>query len=759
MFLMTDQPIPKRAISQRSDRHIAHWAALGVLTLFLAIGFWYTLWNPLGEGVDEGSHFQYVRYIKETRTLPVQPTPDHPRPLHVSMGHHPPLYYLLGAFSISWIDVSDAPQVLIPNPHFVWGVDHPRNGWNVVIHTPREEWPWHGAVLAMHVLRVLTLGFGAIALWTVYSTARLLVPRMPWVAVTAMALLAFNPSFIFMSSAIHHDTLMAALYAGGLWWTVWRIDRHFSVRDSLLGGVILGAALLTKFSGLALGILFAFGFLVNAFRRRRWRSVLLEATIVYGLAFLVAGWWYIRNWIVYGDPLGWAAYKHVFWFNIRPGPFTWQTFVYEFLYQLAQTFWGAFGFMHITLPPAIWWSFWKGAALVTGIALLTIGVSHRTFLQQEIGTRWIVALMGLVVLFAAFVRHAITTAGVGHARFLFPSIAGLVTLWAIGVHALTAFRVQPLVTIALSLGMMAYSIVIPLQFVIPLYSKPEVAPGAEVAAAQPIRACFGDAACVWAGQLTPGDAEGKYRLTLYWQALPGERPDLHAHLQVRDPEGMTVVEDAFWPMPNFSAIAWDPMVVYRTHRPLQLPPGTPPGTYSIELSLTAGRDGPALPVQGRPEETFAPLMNLTLDRAVPLEISIETTRSEEMEHGIHFLGYSLGKTLYHPGETLCITLFWQSRQTVYPNLVVFVHLLDDQGNLVAQHDGVPDEGRRPTPFWQPGSVVADRHCILLSSDLLPGRYVLSVGMYDWPGLQRTRVVKGETAGSDHIPLEEIQVER
>ncbi len=458
---MTDQHTSEKITSRQSDHSIAHRAALGVLILFLAVGFWYTLWIPLGEGVDEGAHFQYVRFVKETRTLPVQPTADRPRPLHIFMGHHPPLYYLLGALSISWIDVGDAPQVLIPNPHFVWGLDHPRNGWNVMIHTPREEWPWRETVLAMHVLRLLTLGFGAIALWAVYRTVRLLVPRMPWVAVTAMALLAFNPSFIFMSSAIHHDALMAALYASGLWWAVWRVDRPFSVREGLLGGGILGAALLTKISAAALVILFAFSFLVKALRRRQWRSFPLETIIVYGLAFLIAGWWYIRNWVMYGDPLGWAAYKHVFWFNIRPGSFTWQNFVYEFLYQLAQTFWGAFGFMHITLPPVIWWGFWKGAALVTGIALLTVGFSHRTFFQQGLGTRWIVALAGLVALFAVFVRFAMTTGGAGHARYLFSPLAGLLTLWAVGLHALTALRVQPLVTAVVSLGMMTYSVVVP----------------------------------------------------------------------------------------------------------------------------------------------------------------------------------------------------------------------------------------------------------------------------------------------------------
>jgi len=151
-------------------------------------------------------------------------------------------------------------------------------------------------------------------------------------------------------------------------------------------------------------------------------------------------------------------------------------------------------------------------------------------------------------------------------------------------------------------------------------------------------------------------------------------------------------------------------------------------------------------------------MDLILAQPVPLTIHMEIQRSDDLEHGVRLLGYSLGTRTYRPGETLRITLFWQPLQTIQPNLVVFVHILDPQGALVAQHDGVPDEGRRPTPFWQPGIVVSDTHSIVLPSDLAPGEYTLSVGMYDWPGLQRLHVVNGPAAGEDHIILETIRIE-
>ncbi len=739
----------------RTSHRATDIAALAVLLGFLAIGLWYSVWNPLGEGVDEGAHFQYVLYLKEHRALPIQPFRDNGRPLLVSMGHHPPLYYALGALMISGIDTRDAPEVLIPNPHFIWGVDHPRNGWNVYIHTSKEAWPWRGAVLAMHVVRGLTLLLGAIALWAVYRTGRLLLPDLPWVAVTGMAWLAFNPSFLFMASAVHHDALVAALFASGLWWLVRLLDRPFPVREGIVGGLLLGAAMLTKLSGLSLALVYGLGFLLLIIRRKALRTLFPGIGVTYGVALAVSGWWYIRNWMLYGDPLGWEMYKSIFWFNFRPGPFTWDIFVHEFLYQMAQTFWGAFGFMHITLPPVIWWSFWKAAAVLTGVTMLSMGIWPRRFFAEGRWARWAIVLSGFLVLFAALVRNAAEVGGAGHARYLFPAATVLVTTLAVGAHALTAFRLQPLVTALVSLGLALYAIIIPQRFVIPLYPRPETVSETALADAQPVRLCFGDAVCIRASTLTPEGDPGAYWLTLYWQAQPGSRPDLYARLRMRGSDGSVLLESEFWPIPFFSTVAWDPAQIYVTRHPLQVPLGTPAGAYFLELSLTVGRGGDPLPARGAEDavsDEWARLVELSLPEAY------EVPRSDELEHRIRLLGYSLGKHTYRPGETLRLTLFWQPLQTIQPNLVVFVHILDSQGALVAQHDGVPDEGRRPTPFWQPGVVVSDAHAITLPSEMAPGRYTLSVGMHDWPGLQRLTVVRGPAAGEDHITLETIQVE-
>ncbi len=61
---------------------------------------------------------------------------------------------------------------------------------------------------------------------------------------------------------------------------------------------------------------------------------------------------------------------------------------------------------------------------------------------------------------------------------------------------------------------------------------------------------------------------------------------------------------------------------------------------------------------------------------------------------------------------------------------VFVHVLDENGNLIAQSDAIPDNWTRPTTGWVTGEYIRDRHIIPLPADVKSGEYTLLVGFYD-----------------------------
>jgi hypothetical protein len=91
---------------------------------------------------------------------------------------------------------------------------------------------------------------------------------------------------------------------------------------------------------------------------------------------------------------------------------------------------------------------------------------------------------------------------------------------------------------------------------------------------------------------------------------------------------------------------------------------------------------------------------------------------------------------------------------------VFVHLLDADGRLVAQHDGPPMEGRYPATAWLPGDVVPDVHRIALGPDTPAGTYQLQVGMYGWPSLERLPIwdEHGVEQINGVIVLQSVQVQ-
>ena len=79
-----------------------------------------------------------------------------------------------------------------------------------------------------------------------------------------------------------------------------------------------------------------------------------------------------------------------------------------------------------------------------------------------------------------------------------------------------------------------------------------------------------------------------------------------------------------------------------------------------------------------------------------------------------------------------VTLVWQNESSSLEDAapVVFLHLYDQTGRLVAQHDGPPGGGFVPVSWWGAEDAVVDRHAIALPADLAPGQYTVAAGLYD-----------------------------
>ena len=61
---------------------------------------------------------------------------------------------------------------------------------------------------------------------------------------------------------------------------------------------------------------------------------------------------------------------------------------------------------------------------------------------------------------------------------------------------------------------------------------------------------------------------------------------------------------------------------------------------------------------------------------------------------------------------------------------VFVHLVDESGQIIAQSDGEPANWTRPTTGWAAGEYILDAHTLTLPDGMTNGRLALRVGLYD-----------------------------
>ena len=124
-------------------------------------------------------------------------------------------------------------------------------------------------------------------------------------------------------------------------------------------------------------------------------------------------------------------------------------------------------------------------------------------------------------------------------------------------------------------------------------------------------------------------------------------------------------------------------------------------------------------------------------------------------NGVAFMGYEMAETVA-AGGTLEVWLAWWVRVPPPPgkDYHFFAHLLNEEGALRSQHDGVGF----PTTSWRAGDLVLSRFPVPIPPDLPPGRYQVWAGLYSFPDVVNVSFldVAGNPAG-DRVAFGEIEV--
>jgi hypothetical protein len=138
----------------------------------------------------------------------------------------------------------------------------------------------------------------------------------------------------------------------------------------------------------------------------------------------------------------------------------------------------------------------------------------------------------------------------------------------------------------------------------------------------------------------------------------------------------------------------------------------------------------------------------------PLPVTISAIFGDQIE----LTGANLYPATLHPGGTLCVELNWRALKQPDGNYTVFVHLVDPNGQVVAQTDMQPQGGFAPTSQWAAGTPQIDRHGLILSDNLAAGKYTLRLGLYRSEDQAPLRVTRGVNVMPDALGINLIEVD-
>ncbi|MBA3531351.1 MAG: glycosyltransferase family 39 protein [Ardenticatenales bacterium] len=725
----------------------------GVLLAFALLALLNSVMVPPFEKPDEIWHYAVIQHIATTGELPWLEPQTTAR--WRQQGGQAPIYYLAAALLTSGIDQSDFPAIYDEqqNPYAAIGLPGTGGNHNYQLHGPADRWPWHGVVLALHLVRFFSVALGVLTLCAIYQTLRRLLGESR--ALLGMALWAFLPQFIFISSSASNDNAIIVTASLLLWRLVAllhdapatpaapdprRLRMPFAApAPYLLLGVLLALALLSKLSALALLPLTGFTLLMVAYRTRDWRILLQGGLLVGGPVLLLAGWWYLRNYLLYGD---WLAIN-IWQENVEPrtGQIEWRDITGEWQ-SMEFSFWGMFGWFNIPYPTWLYRLF-EGIELLALLGLMA-GIWQRRALLRQMGREWsqhwrlqALALLGLWLAalsfsWLSFMRVTLAAQG----RLFFPAAIALTLLLVLGLQHWRTRVGQPILLWGLVGGLFGLSVLTPWWLLQPAYT-PSTPLSTLPQGVTPLELQFGEGMRLegYTIDSTLFAPSTPMELTLYWRVLQPMDEDYSIAVKGfgRDEE-LIARGDSFPDGGRWQTSLWQPgqliadrwkiwfsgrtatptvarltVDVYRFDMLEMLPAsvGGQPVSLPFHFSDVVVREPGASPTA---PQSF-------LFRPVEPRITLQENRVEA-------------------------EFTWEAGAPMEKNYQAFFHLSSalDQPPI-AQVDFEPVGGDFPTRHWWPGDRLPDRVQLPLPADVPPGEYLLLMGLYD---LENQQKLAGET---------------
>lgn len=420
----------------------------------------YVMVIPPYEPPDELAHFQYVRFVATTGTLPTEvPAPDSEwRASSYEWVQHP-LYYIGAAALLRVSDLhqpSPAPQ-LNPRSRLSGGTEV-----SIFAHDGRPDDAARGLLL----LRLISVLMAAGTAWFA-ARAVTIVTDAPSLGLLAGASLALVPQWTAVMGSVSTDPPATCAAAGATYLMARATLLPVQSRAWLITGLLSGAAYAFKATSAFVLPMGAFAAWWAAPRDRTHRMRRGGAFIVGGLA--ATAWMPLHAWITIGDPLA-RDFKRALLeaggFVVQPGP---PLLSHAFLEQLRlmvfEAFWARFGSLGAGPFPGtrLWWLYGLATVGLTLGLLSGVGAAVRAPAARRTALRVCAAGVAIGLSLWAWINLVPQADVVVHwtPRHILPLTVPLLVLVAVGVqqvHTALPERARPWLRSTLAAGMVALAV-------------------------------------------------------------------------------------------------------------------------------------------------------------------------------------------------------------------------------------------------------------------------------------------------------------
>jgi len=300
-------------------------------------------------------------------------------------------------------------------------------------------------------MRAVSILCGLAGILLIYRAGRLLLPDYPLAGIVAAGIAALTPGHIAITSTVNNDALLEVCFSGVLLLWISALRSGFTLWRAGWIGIVISAAILTKLTGLLLLPLALLALILL------WRNGESPADIGRGAAWmlllvlLVCGWWFVRDYRLYGEWVPVGAFSSAFSGTVRsqdvvsgripiPGGESWAGYAWLVLRWTFMSFWAVFGTPRsaligapVFLPDQVYWL--MGLVCVAAFCgLVKLHLERKSaFTEVQRYALWILfATLGLVTLsLALFLRQYFQPQG----RYLYPAMLPICLMLALGWRA------------------------------------------------------------------------------------------------------------------------------------------------------------------------------------------------------------------------------------------------------------------------------------------------------------------------------------